>query len=359
MSQLRSFLNLKRSLKQHRVLILVLLIGAMTWIGVFSRASTDFLSSGSRPLRSGWGGVGEFDIFGLTLHYEFEGWADYDYYYQSWGQKFVNGSMPYTEGFNNTRIDGVDYNTPFFLPPLFLYLCGLGVLMGPVGIGFLISLLGYATVFPVYGIAKRLSENETVGAVSAATYLFNPLVLYHTTYQWLNPAPFVFFVVLSYYLLIQQHRVSGALAMATAILFKQIAAFFALPILGYLLRPSPRDVSPDGEPPRDSKGRLLSDTLDLAGFLKMGAIVVAYMVLWSFPYILDPSNYLYYILQRPGGVLYDSVTTLPSYNQPITFTVLLIVFGAPEWLAQIFNQGIYYTIFLLPGFLGALALCLF
>lgn len=353
-------LHLRSLLRQNRVLLLILLIAAFVWIFTFSLASSFFLSNGTRPLRSVWNGFGQYNFFGLTINFHFEGWADYDFYYLSWADQFLSGIMPYTDNFNTFYLEGVDFNTPFFLPPLFLYLCSFGALMGPVGPGALISIFGYASALPVYGIAKHLSDNRRVGEIAAATYLLNPLVLYHTAYEWLNPAPFVFFTILSFYLLMKNKRIEGTLAIATAILFKQIAIFFVLPLIAYLIRkPSSREPYTGDEPCLDEKGKLVSDSVDLKEFMKMGILLVVYVVAWSFPYILDPGNYFYYMAQKPGGTMYNSVTTLPASNLPVTFTVIPILFGAPEWLSEIVNQGIYYTFFLTPGVLGALGLSLF
>jgi hypothetical protein len=334
-------------------------MAAIVWTTVFSLASSSFLANGTQPMRSSWNGSGSFSFFGLTVNIEFEGWADYDYYYLSWADQFLNGVMPYTDAFDTFNFDGVDYDTPFFLPPLYLYLCSLGALMGPLGPGFLITILGFATAFPVYGIAKYLSENRRVGEIAAATYLLNPLILYHTAYQWLNPAPFVFFTILSFYLLMKQRRIEGTLAIVTAVFFKQIAIFFAIPLIAYLIRKPPsRDPYIGDEPTQDETGDLLRDPIDLKGFAKLAIIVLIYVLALSFPYILDPSNFLYYMTQAPGGTVYNSVTTLPQFNHPITFTVLFILFQSPEWLSEIVNQGVYYSVFLLPGVLGALGLSL-
>ncbi len=351
--------RLKSFVSENLIFLLILLAAAIVWIVVFNLGSSSFLSTGNPPHRSSWNGSGSLDIFGLTVYYEFEGWADYDFYYLSWADKFLNGFMPYTDEFNTSYFDGVDYVMPYFLPPLYLYLCSIGALLGPLGPGALISIFGYVTAFPVYGIATYLSDNSRVGEIAAATYLFNPLVLFHTTYKWMNPAPFVLFTILSFYLFMKQRKIEGTLAMVTAVLFKQIAVFFILPLIAYLLRRSPEDIAAEEKPPRDNKGNLLSDSIDLKGFLKISVIALVYIIAWSFPYILDTRNYLFYIFERPGGVLYDSVVTFPDSNQPITFTVLFILFGAPEWLSEMVNIGIFYTVFLLPGVLGAMGLSLF
>lgn len=348
--------RISKVFSKHRLFSMVLLVSAVVWGLVYIEATQDF--GGSRPYRGVWNGYGEFTLFGYTIQYEFEGYVDYDYYYQSWAENFLNGFAPYTDDFDIISIGGHDFNTPYFLPPLFLYLCVAGSILPlqSFGIGLLITLLGYLTSLPLYGIATELSMSRRVGAVSSLTYLLNPLVLYHTAYQWLNPAPFVFFMVLSFYLLMRGKRTSGLIAMVTAALFKQIAFFFALPLIAYFIKKQPsQDIEPGEE---DEKGRIISDSLDLRGFTKNIVIALLYAGLVSLPYLYDPTNYIFYILERPGGVLLEDVSSLPSADVPITFAVLLIMIGAPEWITQLVNLATFYTIFLLVGVCVVLLLML-
>ncbi|RLI58940.1 MAG: hypothetical protein DRO87_04330, partial [Candidatus Thorarchaeota archaeon] len=203
-------------IRRHLVLITILIVGGALWSLVFTQATIDFLQGGARPFRASWVGIGDFNLFGLTIHYDFEGWSDYDYYYLSWSENFLNGIMPYTDEFNSIVIDSTTFETPYFLPPLFVYLCAAGTYLSssPFGVGFLITAFGFLTAIPVYGSAAALSNNSRVGHIAAVTYLFNPVVLYYSAYQWLNPAPFVFFMMLSFNLLITQHRTSGVLTIA-------------------------------------------------------------------------------------------------------------------------------------------------
>jgi len=340
--------------------IIILIIALFVWSFVFSVAATDLITGGSQPYRAVWNGSGNFDLFGYTVHYNFEGYLDYDYYYNSWGQQFVKGFSPYTDAFNRAEIGDRFYNTIYFLPPLYVYMCALGVSlpMGPFGIGFLLTFFGYLTAIPIYGISAYLSQNNRVGAVATATYLFNPVVLFHTVFEWLNPAPFVFFAMLSFFLLMRGNRLSGTLAMATSVLFKQTAFFLVLPLLAYLLRKPPVKnavVTEEGLKPA-------GDDIDLRGFVKMAVYVLIFVGAVSLPYLMDIGNYIYYIFQRPGGFLLINVTTLPNVSQPISFTVLLISLNMviqnlnaslglmlpeiPESFVQLVNLGTYYTIFL-------------
>ena len=362
----------KQFIKTHQLFILILIIAVFVWSYVFSLAATDFITGGTQPYRAVWNGSGQYDIFGFTIHLNFEGYLDYDYYYYSWGQQFVNGISPYTDAFNRIEIDGDFYNTPYFFPPLYAYMCALGVSLpiDPFGIGFLISLFGYLTAIPIYGISTYLSQNQRVGAVAAASYLFNPLVLYHTVFEWLNPAPFVFFAILSFFLLMRGNRISGTLAMVVSALFKQTAFFLALPLIAYLLRKPPVDdpvvTDEELEPP--------GDELDIRGFVKMAIYVLIFVIAVSLPFLGDISNYFYYIFQRPGGLLLTDVSVLPNASQPISFAVLLISLNfviqgmnaslgitlpeIPESIIQFVNLGTYYTIFLILTMIPLLVLML-
>ena len=249
---------------------------------------------------------------------------------------------------------------------MYLYLCALGKIIHiDIGIGFLLCVFGYLTALPIYGIAEYLSRNRNVAAVAAGSYLLNPLILYHTVYEWLNPAPFVFFAMLSFYLLMRGHRTSGLLAMVTSALLKQTAFFFILPLIAYFVK-RPPGFTPDIEENEENEDteekaestRLPSDKVDLISFGKAIVIALAFGGAWSMPYIFDLQNYIYYIFQRMGATFLERVDTLPPGNWPITFAVVFIYFRAPEWLSNAVNIGTYYNILLLIGMLPLFALML-
>jgi hypothetical protein len=338
----------------------VVIIALVVWLWVFNRAATEFLANPHWP-RAVWNGEGSINLFGYSISYHLEGWADYDYFYVSWSQQFLSGHMPYTDEFNLLIHDGTDYNVIYFFPPLYAYMCALGAMIQPdIGIGMLVSAFGFLTALPVYGIGSYLSMNYRVGALSAAMYLFNPVVLYHTAFEWLNPAPFVFFVMLSFYLLMKNQRISGALAMVTAAFFKQTAFFLALPLIAVVLKKAPRSEEMTDDTPgeeKDSK-KPPSDDFDFRGFAKIVCVVLAFAGALSLPFLFDPFNYIYYVFQRAGATLLTDLSSPPPINYPITPAVVLIVLGAPEWLVQAVNLLTYYTIGLIVGLLPLLAMML-
>ena len=172
--------SIRKFWSEYKIFIIILAIGAVVWIVVFNAAAINFLAGErTQPHRAVWNGIIQFDFLGSTIKFQLEGYLDYDYYYMSWGQQFLSGYLPYTTEFDSFILAGTTYNTPFFLPPLYVLLCAFGRLLPiqPFGIGALISLFGYLTVFPIYGIGRYLSNNPHIGEAAAFTYLLNPLVL--------------------------------------------------------------------------------------------------------------------------------------------------------------------------------------
>ncbi|RLI60527.1 MAG: hypothetical protein DRO93_06825 [Candidatus Thorarchaeota archaeon] len=348
----------------HLLLIVTLIGGLVFWALVFQHATTTF--AGERPLRATWTGGGDLSFLGLPFTYDWEGWADYDYYYISWADQFLNGVTPYTAEFDAIEVQGEIYNTPFFLPPLYLYLCAVGRLLPiqPYGIALLIAAFGYLTAIPLYGIVRYLSDDELTAVVAALTYLFNPIVLYHTLFNWLNPAPFTFFAVLGFYLLMRNHRYAGSLSFVTAFFFKQMAVFFALPLIAYLVkRPpfshgaTPESTGNDGD--AEEGRRPPSDDLDLKSFAKVTVVVLVYAALLSIPYIFDPYNYLFRIFVRPGITHLEDLTTVPPRYVPVTIVVPFIVVGAPTWLLETIDLLAYTSVLLVIGIMPPMAMMLY
>jgi len=102
--------------------------------------------------------------------------------------------------------------------------------------------------------------------------------------------------------------------------------------------------------------------------------VLVFAIAVSLPFLTDIGNYIFYIFQRPGGMLYTDVSVLPNPSQPITITVLLISINIviqnlnaslgialpeiPESIIQLVNLGTYYTVFLILTMIPLLLLML-
>jgi hypothetical protein len=353
---------------EHTILIAVMLLGLFIWVTVFQLAVDDYMAERLWRIRGVWLGNGEFDLFGYTVVYQMEGYTDYSFYYVHWGHNMLNGLMPYSEDFGHIILDGYgNDNGLYMFPPLYAYLYALGIALNGTeiggmvvsnwGIGILITAFGYLTALPVYGIGKELSNNRHVGEAAALTYLLNPNVLYHTTFAWLNPAPFVFFFFAGFYFLVKGRKHTGTIFIVTAALFKQTAWFLGIPLVVFLLikarkketdPPPPYTLAGTEPPKKKSALEFINEYIDFKGFLGSTCLVVAYAGVIMFPFILAQPNVLRYLALAAGGFKLDSFIEVPSYGSPMRFQILPVVAGLPE-LAQVLDFLVYYGFLLSFG----------
>ena len=189
--------RLLRFVFEYGFFVVILIIGFYVWSLVFDAALTHYLDTDRWITRHVWLGNGDIELFGYTVQFQFEGYSDYTFYYVHWGHNMLRGVMPYSGDFGYLDMEGhVNENGLYIFPPLTAVFYALGIAIDPVGnwgIGLILTIFGFITVFPVYGIAKELSGNRHVGEAAALTYLLNPNMLFHTVFLWMNPAPFIFF----------------------------------------------------------------------------------------------------------------------------------------------------------------------
>ena len=214
-------------------------MGIIIYTTIFNLAVADYLNTAAWNRRAAWMGTASFDFFNQTVNIQFEGYSDYSYYYVHWGHHFLNGTMPYAPGFGQFEMDGITNNNgAYIFPPLYAILYAFGIFLNPIentGIGVLLSIFGYITVFPTYGIMYEFTKSRRAAEAAAFTYMLSPLVLYHTLVVWLNTAPVVFFFFSGFYFIIRGKRNIGTLLIVIAALFKQIVWFLGVPLVIYLL----------------------------------------------------------------------------------------------------------------------------
>ncbi|RDE15223.1 MAG: hypothetical protein C4K49_06625 [Candidatus Thorarchaeota archaeon] len=367
----------KRSVAEYLPMLIVLCLGMLVWTSVFNAAVIDYMSSSFWNSRGVWLGNGPIVLFGYTINFQFEGYTDYSYFYVHWGYNMLNGVMPYNDAFGYLRMGGfVNRNGLYIFPPFYAYLYAAGIAL-PVddwGIGLLLACFGYLTALPVYGIASDLSHNRHVGEAAALTYLLTPNVLYHTTFLWLNPSPFIFFFFSGFYMLVKGRQYTGTILIVTAALFKQTSWFLGIPLVVYLLlRPRPRKTdevqTPDGSGEAGGSNPLPSSTcdttseptklvdrllevFDIRGFASNTLVAVLFVLAVMYPFLLAQPNLLLHLSLAAGGFPLESFTEPPPGNSPMRLQVLPVVAGV-EWLARVLDWLVYY------GFLIAFGTVLF
>ena len=346
---------------------------------IFDAAVIDYLESDRWNYRYNWLGNGDIELFGYTVQFQFEGYSDYTFYYVHWGHNMLRGVMPYCGEFGYLEMDGyVNENGLHIFPPLTSVFYAIGIALDPVGnwgIGFLLALFGFLTVFPVYGIAKELSNNRHVGEAAALTYLLNPNVLYHTLYLWMNPAPFIFFWFSGFYMLVRVNRHAGTLLIVTAALFKQTAWFMGIPLVVYLIlrsrdettevkeqsecteQPEQQEMESEDESEiLDDKAQnpllkiynRLNEFLDIKNFAVSVIIVITFVAAIVYPFYLAQPQMLDHLALGAGGFPLESFTELPNYPSPMRLQVLAVLLGLPE-LAQFLDFIVFYGFLLTFG----------
>ncbi len=342
-----------RVLIENIVFIIIIVIGLVVWNHVWNLAVTDYLSTPFWNSRHGWLGPGvepgQFNFFGYTIEYQFEGYSDYSFFYVHWGHNIVRGVLPYDSEFGHLILNGIPNNNGVYIfPPLTALLYGLGILIGydNTGIGWLITMFGFLTVFPVYGIARHLSDNKRCGEIAALTYLLNPMILYYIVYLWLNPAPFIFFTVSGFYLLMRGKKHTGTLSIVTAALLKQIVWVVGLVLVAYLAMRVQSTKTEESE-----KKGIIDEILqyfDIKGFFTSVVLVVSFVAAIALPFYLFQPNMLVFMGLASGGFALLSYTDPPGYGSPMRLQVLAVVAGQPE-LAKVLDYLVYNTILLWFG----------
>ncbi|MHA1862824.1 MAG: hypothetical protein ACTSWA_03565 [Candidatus Thorarchaeota archaeon] len=367
-------------ISEYRYLIAVMLIGFIIWTVVFNIALVDYLNSSRWNSRAAWmsplPGPANFDFFGYTIPYQFEGYSDYSFFYVHWGHNVLNGVLPYSPEFGYLLMDGVvNENGLYIFPPLTAYLYGAGIwletIIGPGnwGIGLLLAAFGYLTALPVYGIAKELSKNPRVGEIAALTYLLNPLVLFHIDYLWLNPSAFYFFFFAGFYALLKKKKHTGTILIVTAALFKQTAWFLGIPLVIFLVMrarepqesipntddsdetdstPEVDDVSVDAAS-KSTRFSFMTDYFDFRSFAVSVVVALSFAGAIMLPTLITEPHFWDYWRLAMGYFSFEgNYVDVPSYGVPMTLPVLPIVAGMPD-LAQLLDSLLITSVPLIFG----------
>ncbi|MFW9987959.1 MAG: hypothetical protein ACFFC3_04830 [Candidatus Odinarchaeota archaeon] len=167
-------------------------------------------------------------FFGHPIMYylTIEMYSDYQTWYMGW-------SVPFKEGiwlYSNEMIG-------YIYGPLYLLTIGpFSYFPHAWGMGIPLCLFGIGTGLLVYKIMYKLTKNEKMATIATLIYFLNPFTLLYSSFTWLNPSIYTFFVVLSFYFLLNNRNAYSLLSMGIATMYKQFAVIFFPLILIYLLR---------------------------------------------------------------------------------------------------------------------------
>ncbi len=170
----------------------------------------------------------------LTLH---------PYFSQTWdvitfihaGQRLFAGDNPFDLYAASRAAD----NWPYAYPPLHALVVALALRLGDLlrvlpgyvwaRLPALLADLGVGAA--LYAIVQRRSGDIRLGRAALALWLFNPVTFYDTAVQGHFESEWLLFVLLAYtWSERARGLIAASIALATAVLFKQIAIVFVLPV---------------------------------------------------------------------------------------------------------------------------------
>jgi hypothetical protein len=133
---------------------------------------------------------------------------------------------------------------PYAYPPLHAFVVALALWIGDLTrvlpdyvwarVPVIVADVGVAVV--LYRLVARHTNDEWRARAAALLWLFNPVTFYDTAVQGHFESEWILFVLLAYVGFEEQRaRVWSSFALALAVLFKQIAIIFALPVFTYWL----------------------------------------------------------------------------------------------------------------------------
>ncbi|MGY5876877.1 MAG: hypothetical protein RTU30_14100 [Candidatus Thorarchaeota archaeon] len=258
------------------------------------------------------------DIFNDIIHVEF--YNDYQYFYLAWIPNLWNGALAYSlEIFN------------YLYPPLWIYTVGLLGWIPSWLPGLVLFAFNIFTGVLVYGISKELTGNERRSVFAMLLYLFNPLTMFYGSFMWLNPTPFVFFVMLSFYLATKNKRNESVVALGVATLFKQFAVIF-FPILVIMF------IKQASETHRVKV---------LTSFLRNTLIYSIIVLGVSLPFLLvSPNEFMRQVFFSNQGNYNNLTYFISDLWMPVHAGTFYLWVGAPLWLTDTIAFLTYNYVFL-------------
>jgi hypothetical protein len=174
------------------------------------------------------------------------------YFAQTWDvQTFIQAAHRFLDGGNPFDLyaqSRAAQTWPYAYPPLHAFVTALALAIGkliPILPAYALArvptiVADVALAFLLHSIILKKSNDEFLARAAAMLWLFNPITFYDTAVQGHFESEWLVFVLLAY-IWHEENRPVGlpAIALALAVLFKQVAIIFAIPIwISFIFQPS-------------------------------------------------------------------------------------------------------------------------
>lgn len=171
------------------------------------------------------------------------------YFAQTWdvttfiqaAHRFLDGGNP----FDLYAASRAAQTWPYSYPPLHAFVTAIFLWVGrfvPLLPDYLWArfpavIADIAVGFALYAVVARKSSDESIARAAMLLWLFNPVTFYDTAVQGHFESEWLLFVLLAYYRYENSRRlILPTVALAAAVLFKQVAILFAIPLWVAMLK---------------------------------------------------------------------------------------------------------------------------
>ncbi|MBD3230610.1 MAG: hypothetical protein GF329_20695 [Candidatus Lokiarchaeota archaeon] len=268
-----------------------------------------------------------FDILNLWGIFDIRIFRDFEFYYLGWTEAFKAGSALYTESFFSYPYGPLFILIlgAFSLLPLSPWIIALPIFLSVVGNGYL-----------VYKIAFKITNNQRFGIYALIIYFLNPFILFYCSFGWLNTSLFTFFMLISFYLILQEKVKTGLIILGVAVMVKQFAIILAPIEILIILKQN-----------RDSNLHSLIEK-----FLITSLYLILPIALISLPFlIINFQNFIGYFYLSGTIIPLDKLIYLHgNQNAPISFTTFFLFMNFPENIIFIIAFMLQYYILLGSSF---------
>jgi len=278
------------------------------------------------------------------------------YFAQTWDVKtFIQAAHRFLDGGNPFDLYAASRTAqtwPYAYPPLHAFVTAIFLWAGnfvPVlpdyvwaRVPGLIADIGVGMV--LYVIVSRKSSDELLARAAMLLWLFNPVTFYDTAVQGHFESEWILFVMLAYFWLENSRGVVlPTIALAIAVLFKQIAILFVIPFWVMSLRGAERRGNLQGntEIATPQKTRLAMTLISLALFALVTLAVCA-------PYLLYSNDFLYMNLTYVENVPVQTqswVVALLALTRPareaMTSDFFFLRYGTPIAMLAVLGISVF------------------
>ncbi len=223
------------------------------------------------------------------------------YFAQTWdvttfiraGQEFLHGTP--LDLYAQSR---ATQTWPYAYPPLHAFVVGVALFVGNAfkifpdyvwaRIPAMLADIGIAIT--LYAIVRRKSDDATA-RVAALIWLFNPITFYDTTVQGHFESEWLLFVLLAYFWRENSRNIFlPSIALALAVLFKQVAILFAIPLWASVIASGAKQSPIHSLGIASPRPLAITHWAHLVLSLAIFALVVGIVCL---PYLLYSNDFLY------------------------------------------------------------------